>query len=283
MFGGVETAVAFALAGSNRDLGMLDAKATSVELQVAGRDFTILQSPGLLHSRRSGGTTGAVVWQTAIALADWISDKQNPLFARGILSPTSQVVELGCGVNPVLALTLSGRVARYIATDQDYVLKLYRANLAANTTATPTAGVTAGPQAKGGPGRRMAAGARDRQTQIQTSQLDWEIQDIARQAPWHEDGVGEDSADVVIACDCVYNEHIVPAFVLACKGVCELRAKEERASVVVVAQQLRSPEVYEVWARSMLTHFRMWKIGYDGHSEVLSEASGFAVHVAVLR
>jgi hypothetical protein len=40
----------------------VDPKASSIELVVGGRDYTIHQSPGLLSSNRQGGTTGAGTW-----------------------------------------------------------------------------------------------------------------------------------------------------------------------------------------------------------------------------
>lgn len=43
----------------SQDLGFVDAKATTLELTVAGKDLTIHQSPTLLSSNRGGGTTGA--------------------------------------------------------------------------------------------------------------------------------------------------------------------------------------------------------------------------------
>ncbi|KAG5969866.1 hypothetical protein E4U55_001948, partial [Claviceps digitariae] len=43
----------------SQNLGFVDATAQSVEVHLAGRDVTILQSPTVLASTRAGGTTGA--------------------------------------------------------------------------------------------------------------------------------------------------------------------------------------------------------------------------------
>jgi len=43
----------------SRDLGMVDSKATMLDVTIAGRDLTIEQSPSILASSREGGTTGA--------------------------------------------------------------------------------------------------------------------------------------------------------------------------------------------------------------------------------
>lgn len=37
----------------------MDSAAESLHVEVGGREFEILQSPGVLGSRRAGGTTGA--------------------------------------------------------------------------------------------------------------------------------------------------------------------------------------------------------------------------------
>lgn len=42
-----------------QNLGFIDAHAAVLDLTVAGRDLTIHQSPAVLTSNRSGGTTGA--------------------------------------------------------------------------------------------------------------------------------------------------------------------------------------------------------------------------------
>lgn len=43
----------------SQNLGFVDPKAQVLEVTVAGKDYTIHQSPGLLASDRKEGTTGA--------------------------------------------------------------------------------------------------------------------------------------------------------------------------------------------------------------------------------
>lgn len=38
---------------------MIDGRAETLDVSIAGRDMTFQQSPGILTSNRSGGTTGA--------------------------------------------------------------------------------------------------------------------------------------------------------------------------------------------------------------------------------
>jgi hypothetical protein len=54
-----ETFLLFAQDLPSHNLGFVDPKAQSLAITVAGRDFTIYQSPGILASSRAGGTTGA--------------------------------------------------------------------------------------------------------------------------------------------------------------------------------------------------------------------------------
>lgn len=54
-----ETFELFTRYNNANTLGMVAQGETSVDVSIAGRDMTIQQSPGLLTSSRSGGTTGA--------------------------------------------------------------------------------------------------------------------------------------------------------------------------------------------------------------------------------
>lgn len=55
----VETFFLFSHEIPSSNLGFIDPKATDLSLTLAGRDFTIHQSPTVLSSTRAGGTTGA--------------------------------------------------------------------------------------------------------------------------------------------------------------------------------------------------------------------------------
>lgn len=62
----------------------------------------------------------AVVWKITPLFADWIASPSNILFKNALLSSSSTVLELGCGVSAIVGLALSPYVAKYIATE--YVL-----------------------------------------------------------------------------------------------------------------------------------------------------------------
>jgi hypothetical protein len=101
--------------------------------------------------------------------------------------------------------------------------------------------------------------------------------------------------DVVVACDCIYNEALVEPFVATCVDLCRLRrrgagegtAAEGRlsgeATVCVVAQQLRDPDVFEAWAVRFARSFHTWRLPDELLVEGLRANTGFVVHVGVLK
>lgn len=54
-----ETFLLFSQSLPSQDLGFINPKASTLELDIAGRTLNIAQSPTLLASDRKGGTTGA--------------------------------------------------------------------------------------------------------------------------------------------------------------------------------------------------------------------------------
>ncbi|KAJ8608309.1 hypothetical protein MRB53_039731 [Persea americana] len=242
------------------DLGMLDPAALTVEVHVAGSDVTLRQSPGLLKSNRAQGTTGA----------DWLAKKDNLLFRCGVLHAASTCVELGCGVSGLLALALGPRVSRYLLTDQDYVLKTLGQNLEDNKPRP------AGEQ-RNKPNHRLGANRLDN---ISTLSLDWEHDDPTRLPQL----LGGD-IDVVLACDCIYNEALCKPFVDMCRRICRLKAFDstEVPTCCLIAQQLRSHEVYETWLHEMLESFILWRVADDQLPASLRIETGHVVHIAVLK
>lgn len=274
------------------NLGFVDSRATSVDVTIHGQDYTIHQSPTLLSSARAGGTTGAVLWKITPLLAEWLTKKTNPLWHHCLLTPSSPVVELGCGISGLIALTLSPSITHYIATDQEYVHRLLRQNLASNARTTPT------PKSSKSTRGKQIPKAQSR-SNITFTALDWETDaPEALKDCIESEGNGardEDRGfDVLISCDCIYNEALVGPFVRTCRDVCRLRpvycpgregeaGEGRRPTVCVIAQQQRSPEVFEVWLREALRVFRVWRVSDAVLGGKLAAGSGYLVHVLVLR
>lgn len=218
-------------------------------------------------------------------LAEWIASP-NFLFRANYLTPDSVAIELGCGVSGVVALTLSPKIKKYIATDQDYVLRLLRQNIAENLP-TSSPATSKKQRSKKKPPH---ATAEPIQSNIDTLALDWELDSISSlpsllgqgsvESRGHHEGV-----DLIIACDCIYNDALIEPLNSTCAQICRIRSSSDsrRPTLCLVAQQLRSPEIFEAWLKSFNQLFHVWKVQDDLLTESLRENSGFIVHIGVTR
>ena len=107
-----------------------------------------------------------------------------------------------------------------------------------------------------------------------------------RPLDWESDAVTEALAapgtffDVVLACDCVYNEALVPPFVDTCADACRLKeAQGQGKAVCVVAQQLRDDGVFREWLSAFMERFTVWRVPEDLAGDM---KDGFVLHVGVL-
>ncbi|CCC08215.1 hypothetical protein SMACR_01763 [Sordaria macrospora] len=291
------------------DLGIIDPKTTELQLTVAGRELTIHQSPGILSSARAGGTTGAVTWRITPLFVTWISSPSNPLSTHlDLLSPQSTIIELGAGTSAIVGLLLAPRVSRYVLTDQNYVAKLVEKNVSENWASVAQqqsgSGNSGGKSKKGGskkpaPGAGAGAGGDGPGERLVFKPLDWETDTPTSSLAQPVSS----SFDLVVACDCIYNEALVDPFVTTCADICRLRSSSsssssegdgqgegsKRPTVVVVAQVLRNSDVFETWIKRFVRDFRCWRVPDEMMIDGLKSegqgggTSGFVVHVGVLR
>lgn len=236
------------------------------------------------------------MWKVAPPFAAWLSSDTTAMFREGLLNANSTVLELGTGISPVAAVLVGRRVARYIASDQGYVLKLLRENIHENHRALRkgATGATAKANAKA---KRVNNGSEENERKregegvIEVVSLDWETDDVPsllRRLNAH--------VDVVLVSDCVFNEFLIEPLVSTCAAVCRGEHGQHSASAIehvsatesapasaicIVAQQLRDADVFEAWLVRMLLSFRVWRVRREELSEDLQE--GFIVHVAVPR
>lgn len=243
-----------------------------------------------------------MVWKVTPPFASWLASPATNLFFRtGVLSPASAVLELGCGVSALVGLAVGPLVARYVLSDQPYVARLVAENLQQNRQRRP------GPRPTKKSSSSSTARRKGRDTtssdypgagDILFRPLDWELDtpDSSLAAGPDGDGGAGPSFDFVVACDCVYNEPLIPHFTQTCADVCRLRSSssslassslegdEQRPCVCVVAQQLRDPEVFGAWLREFCARgFRVWRVPDGELPEALRSTSGFVVHVGILR
>lgn len=222
------------------------------------------------------------------------------------------MLELGCGISPLNALALRRRVARYVLTDQVYVQKLLLQNLAEaidddEDDDDNVAAKTAAPRPRR-PCRRARARkdlvARAPVADVCFRALDWETDAVtAALAAPHRLGF-----DAVLSCDCVFNEALVAPLVQTCVDACRLRRPRCRRGparrdahcqvdgtcrdddgggvapcVCIVAQQLRSDDVFRTWLVAFRAAFHVWRVPPDMLPPDLRPSAGYAIHVGILR
>lgn len=274
-----ETFLLFSQDLPSQNLGFVDAKATSLDITISGRDLNIIQSPGLLSSNRIEGTTGAVVWKITPLFAEWIALEENVLFQSSVLDRQSTVLELGCGISGIVAIASSPRVGKYIATDQEYVFKWLKPNIQ-NNAPKPKSFDKVKHRGKIPESSLIS-------DNILIMALDWELSstsDLPKMIGFNS-GDNDHGINAVIACDCIYNEALIEPMVRTCAEICQLPNASPlgKATVCIIAQQLRSDIVFGAWLVAFHKSFRVWRVPDDLAIEGLRERSGFVIHVGILR
>lgn len=252
-----------------------------------------------------------VLWKITPLLASWLSDPNNPLRLQSpgnsdsnpdsgrldVINPKGTVVELGCGISGLLALTLAPSVRGYLATDQEYVRRLFHQNVLDNISTAYTERPKGKnkqktqTRAKGGksspvPAATGAASATSEMENIGFTTLDWEEDDPITLKECIEPSSSDDKGfDVLVSCDCIYNEALVGPFVSTCADICRLRERGPgmKPTVCVIAQQQRSPDVFEMWLRETMREFMVWRVSDRVAGEELRVGSGYMVHLLVLK
>lgn len=273
-----ETFLLFSQDIPSQNLGFVDPQSATLDLNVAGKDFVIHQSPTILN--RPGSTTGAVVWKITPLVADWLAASDNILFTTGILSSSSAVLELGCGISGLVGLVLAPLVARYTLTDQSYVARLVEKNISENCHLLNSKQL--GNVSQKRKGKPSAVRSR---ADVRFAPLDWELDEVT---PSLTGDGNMKSFDTVVACDCIYNDTLIKPLVQTCADACRLgRAGEnsnaDRPAVCLVAQQLRDPEIFEGWIKEFSRYFRVWRVPHSALSRELRSNPGFVVHLGILQ
>lgn len=258
-----ETFLLFSQDCPSHNLGFVDSRAGEIDLEVAGRTLTLKQSPDLLTSQREAGTTGAVLWKITPLVGEWLASKPAILHSAGILGRESTVLELGCGITGLIGILLAPDVASYVLTDQAYVMRALQHNITTNVSASKSA----------------KRGITPRLVQPTAVSLDWEVNTPSLE------GLGlrpDQTVDLVVVCDCVYNEYLVKPLVETLVDTCRLNNAGKQATVLV-AQQLRSETIFELFLAALLERFEVWRLTDEHLAPGLRTGSGYAVHLALLR
>ncbi|KAK6356653.1 hypothetical protein TWF718_000993 [Orbilia javanica] len=276
----------------SRDLGFVNRTESTVSVSINSQDLTIHQSPSLLTSTREAGTTGAVLWKVTPLLASWLAHPCNTVSQR-ILKPNRTVVELGAGTSGVLAVSLAPFVGAYYATDQEYCLKLLRKNISENykeTIEKPSKSKekSSNKRAKRGTETTSHTAVTGNVTVLP---LDWQLTEVSSIPEFKAKQI-----DVIIAADCIYNESLVEPLVDTMADLGRLNRGENatgetdlNVTLVVVAQELRSPDVLEAFMKAFCAKFRVWRLPDKLYKDCgdggkgLMEGGGYVVHVGILK
>ena len=222
------------------------------------------------------------MWKITPVFAEWIASPGNVLFKESILGSSSVVLELGCGISGIVGLTLSPKIGLYVATDQDYVMKLLRQNIAENSHRSAS---TRAKHVKAAQSPRAPAAT----TPLRMAPLDWESHTVSPEllglSSNDASSAGHSGIDALIACDCVYNDSLIEPLVLTCVESCQLRQGQPNRmpTICIMAQQLRSADVFQAWLNCFHSYFRVWRVPDSFLMESLKEGSGFTVHIGISR
>ena len=272
-----------------------------------------------------------MLWNVSPLISHWLFDGKggNILFNAGILGGGKNVIELGSGVSGIVGLGIIGRMiqertaeeekrGKVILTDQHYTLKLLRQNLLSGLEAMNlpipasfrSLEPLLSPKTKNkNNSKKVDVRGKEKAKRctpdVQILELDWETSDLTSLA--EETGVGEEGFDMVIACDCIYNEALIGPFVSTCVEICRIRGvtlltsnpagtsdpeegetgkameEERNPTICMVAQQLRSPDVFEEWLREFHRYFHVWRIPDELLGDELGVDDGYVVHIGILR
>lgn len=248
---------------------MIDDKSSSIEVEIAGQLYEIRQSPGLLTSSNSEGTTGAALWKISPIIAEWLADSTGVLWSTRILHAGANVVELGCGVTGLIGLVLAKSVGLYVSTDQRSVLKLLQENVDANAPALPRSKTRTS---------KKTPHNRGSERNIKILELNWETDhvDVLDQVLDTQEPI-----DLVIVCDCVFNDFLLDPLTDMCESIAS--RTQGAPPVFLFAQQLRSDQVFSAFLELLNRKFRIWRLTDSVLPSALQEGSGYVVHLAILR
>ncbi len=212
--------------------------------RIRNKELTIHQNVSVLSKK---GVTGTVVWDSSIVFSHLL-DQLDKLEGLEIGLEGKVCMELGSGCG-LVGLTLHLHNAKHILlTDQEHTLQTTLKNLKRNLS-----------------GKELSSG------RIVCSSFQWEESTddaISYYLSHHFKCVDEESAgiDCLVACDCIYNEHIVTSFTKTIQKICEWsdaqkrRTKSFQPTKVIIVQEMRTFEVFEMFLMALTEHFIVDKI-----------------------
>ena len=224
-----------------------------------------------------------VLWKINPLFATWMCSNNNVLFRKTVLAKNSIILELGCGASGLPGMAITPRVGQYIATDQKYVLKLFRQNLEDNLIQLRLPS-----QQKDSLSTKPCHSSAMPRGCMDFMELDWELSDATSLLASLPDRSGN-MLSAVLSCDCIYNDTLIKPLVQTCEDLCNQQHDYDslggtfQGPICIVAQQLRSSEVFEEWLTEFNHRFHVWRLPDDLLTAELRLGSGYVIHVGMLR
>ena len=170
----------------------------------------------------------------------------------------------------------------YGSRSQEYVSKLLKQNFESNSTATELP-----KNHKYASKKNPSFSKPPKFRNPDFLALDWETDSVDSLPALLNDSNNtiKSKIDAVLACDCIYNESLIAPFVRTCGDLSHLADGDPSGSptICIIAQQLRSPDVFEAWLVAFMEIFRVWRVPDRLLTENLMGNSGFVIHVGLLR
>ncbi|WWC87374.1 uncharacterized protein L201_002263 [Kwoniella dendrophila CBS 6074] len=235
--------------------------------EVESVNVKIQQDIGMLKGQK--GDTGSVLWRSSLYLATRVLSQKhytgssttgNLIFDYDKLGQ-SKILELGAGTG-LLSILLSQLSEKFTSSDRLENLKLVKRNLELNGIAIGNDDILEKMDNPNVNGKKISRNNGDGfRTQVEKKQkisvnleeIDWvEIQKERNRHPelWNltNQDREEEHYDLILAVDCIYNEHLVQPLVDTLSKYCKKGGK----SVVWVVVELRSADVLTLFLESWM-------------------------------
>lgn len=213
-------------APENENLGYINRSTNELTIELAnGQELNILQSMSELNSTKETSSTGFICWKSSVLFLNWLDSEKCPFKLKNM-----NIVELGSGVGGILASALGPKSKSYVASDQKHILKLLKRNIVENTLGFMSSTIDVKTTKK----KVLPV--------INVIEFDWEY---IKHGMYEYEQINQ-PADLIVSCDTIYNEFLVPHLVEAIKSLLT------PTSGAIITAQLRDPQMCEVFVQLLI-------------------------------